>query len=58
MNFKHLITILLCFKTIFAETDYEGECKELEQILKKSGPDESLISLNNCALDDKDNAVD
>jgi len=59
INFKNLFTIfLLCFSVVFAETDYKGECKDLQKKIEKNNTNDITFSLIDCTLDTKGKAVD
>jgi len=58
MNLKNLFAVLLCLIAVSAETDYKGKCKDLKEKIEKKREDSIIFTLNNCKLDDKENAVD
>jgi len=58
MNFKNLFKILLCLTVVSAESDFKGNCKDLDKIVAKKSTEDVEYYVSECALDKQRNAVD
>jgi len=59
MNIKNLFgTLLLCLTVVFADSNFKGNCNDLEKSLKKNNKDGVNLFLHNCNHDKNGNAVE